>query len=678
MRSLPLITLFAAAILVGATAAIAPPGPEFGKRLETQPVGTGPAMDVAIADDHLYAIGGGRLVVLAGAREPKPRIVGELQGLGHVRQIAVSDGHAFITSREDGLYIVDVRQPVQPRLVAHYDTVELATGIAVAGQIAAVANRFAGVELLDVSVPSQPRHLATVRVGEAQSVAFHGPWLYAGVWGTRELAVIDVRDPRHPRLVKSMPLDGYGDGVDIQGHLLAVATGHHATSKQSPKSGDAAWGHGHGVEFFDISDPAAPRWLSRLKLPPFYLIGMDMWGVVLAGDHAFVNDTHNGFFLLDLHDPTQPRCIAYRQLPSDRKSGEPSPAAGLAVAGGVAFVAGASDDVHRIDTGLADAEPAPVPPLQAPPAPPEAPSSGAVYRTSGQVHAVLPWRDDLLLAACGTAGLHVVRLRGDALEPVAHYPTRGFARDVAIHEDRVLVAESQGGLSIWQARADATIDRIGSYEVPGNSIHQVVLADHGRVAFLAVGAGRLQAVRLSGDGKAERILEDQHFGLFYSLPFSPSAKADSRILAQWHVTGLYEYAAENGTAKYTGFNYPHRFGTGAGAVSWRDGWLAISRNGYFFIRPGQTAPPEELGLTQVPDQPLVGKPSASGDTLFVADAFAGRVVALDLSSPTSPRLLATLQTEGHPGFVRVHHGKALIPAGNDGLIVWDWTKDTQK
>ncbi len=156
-------------------------------------------MDVAAVGEHLFAIGQGRLTVLAGARRGDVTRIGDLEGLGNTRQIAVSRGYALITAREDGLFVVDVREPARPRLVAHYDTAELATGIAVAGEIAAVANRFAGVELLDVSRPEAPRYLATVRVGEAQSVAFHGSWLFAGTWSEKALAVIDVRDPARPQ-----------------------------------------------------------------------------------------------------------------------------------------------------------------------------------------------------------------------------------------------------------------------------------------------------------------------------------------------------------------------------------------------------------------------------------------------------------------------------------------------
>jgi hypothetical protein len=656
-----------------ASAAIGRPGPEFGTELKAEALEIGPTMDVAVAGEFVFAIGKGELRVLSNARQVKPALIGKLGGLGNTRQIAVARGHAFITSREDGLFIVDVREPTTPKLVNHYDTAELATAIAVSGDVASVGNRFAGVELLDISQPSEPRHLATIRAGEVQSLAFHRTWLYAGAWSDKAVAVIDVSNPREPKLATTVPLDGYGDGLDVSGSLLAAATGHHARSQGAPKPGEAAFGHGHGVEFFDITNPAEPRRLSGLKFPAFYRRGMDMWGVVLAGGHAFVNDTHNGFFLVDVRDPANPRSVGWRQLPAPKGAEDPSPAAGVTVSRGRAFIAGALDDLHLVDTGLADAEPpATEGSLIVPPAPAKRIDARlARYEVDGSIRSVVPWRDDLLLVAAGSAGLHIVRMKPDGFEHVADYPTHGFARDVAFHGGRVFVAESLGGLSIWKAQADGALKRIGAYEVPGKSIHQLVLADEGRVAFLAVGANTLHVVKIADDGKATLILAEAKNGLFYREPFSPLSPDGRRLLVQWHATGLHEFVIERGTVKRSGWTFPHAMGTGCGAAPWRDGWLATSGRGFFTLASNDQRPPDQLVFHKLEGQSLPGKPSTDGHTIFIADPFLGDVTAIDLSDETNPHQLAQLHLTGNPGRVRVHRGKALIPAGRDGLLMWN-------
>ncbi len=50
------------------------------------------------------------------------------------------------------------------------------------------------------------------------------------------------------------------------------------------------------MEIFDLSDPAQPVFVSRIKFPSFYEMGNDMWGVTVVDGLAFVADTHNGMF----------------------------------------------------------------------------------------------------------------------------------------------------------------------------------------------------------------------------------------------------------------------------------------------------------------------------------------------------------------------------------------------
>ena len=654
-----------------ASSPIQRPGPEFGTELKAEALKVGSTMDVAVAGDHVFAIGQGDLRVLSNARDGKPALIGQLGGLGNTRQIAVSREHAFITSREEGLFIVDVREPSQPKLVHHYDTAELATAIAVSGDVAAVGNRFAGIELLDVSQPTQPKHLATIRVGEVQSLVFHHNWLYAGTWSEKAVAVIDASNPWKPVQVKTVPLDGKGDGLDVSGNLLAVATGHHARTKGIPKPGDAAFGSGHGVEFFDISNPAEPAQLSGVKFPPFYRLGMDMWGVVLAGGHAFVNDTHNGFFLIDVRNPAKPRNVGWTQLPVVGK--DPSPVAGLAVAKGRVFLAGGFDDLHLVDTGLPEADPQiSEKGLQVPAKPAEAPAHGLPsYVVDGSIRSVVPWKEDLLLVAAGSAGWHIVRQTVNSFERIAAHPTRGFARDVAFHGDRVFVAESLGGLSIWQKQASGEMKRLTSYEARGKSITQVVVADEGRIAFLAVGANTLHVIKITPDGQTERLLEESpKSGLFYRDPFSPLSPDGKRILVQWHTTGLHEFVIENGTVKRSGWIFPHPMDTECGATPWREAWLATSRRGFFPLGAGETRSPDPIGLLKPNARTFPGKPSIADNTLFIADPFLGDVSAFDLGEPANPKLTAELHLSGHPGRVKVNRGKALIPAGREGLLMW--------
>ena len=65
--------------------------------------------------------------------------MGKLENVRNLRQIAARGDVAYITAREDGLFVVDVTDRTAPKLLSHYDTIEFATGIALKDQYAFVA-----------------------------------------------------------------------------------------------------------------------------------------------------------------------------------------------------------------------------------------------------------------------------------------------------------------------------------------------------------------------------------------------------------------------------------------------------------------------------------------------------------------------------------------------------------
>ncbi|MFA7256685.1 MAG: hypothetical protein WC047_03835, partial [Kiritimatiellales bacterium] len=201
------------ALLVGILCAGAETPMDQAQQLPMQAAGIGPSMDVAIEGGFLYIIGRQQLQIADLSNPAKPRVVGQIGGLGGVRQIAVKDKTAYITSREDGLFIIDVHQPDKPRILCHYDTAGLATGIELTGHIAMIASTHTGVELVDVSDPGHPVHLSSVRTGEAQSVVARNGWMYVGVWASSELVICDIHNPRQPVIAARVDLDGYGDGL---------------------------------------------------------------------------------------------------------------------------------------------------------------------------------------------------------------------------------------------------------------------------------------------------------------------------------------------------------------------------------------------------------------------------------------------------------------------------------
>jgi hypothetical protein len=631
-------------------------------------------MDAAVDGPLLYVIGSGKLHV-ADVSEPRsPKMIGTLEGLGHVRQICVDRGVAYVTAREDGLFVVDVMEPARPRLLVHYDTIELATGIAVSGDVAFVACRTAGVELVDVCDPAHPGHLSTVRTGEAQSVDARDGVLYAGVWGSRELVICDVSNPRKPAVIARAPLDGYGDGVDVRGVHCYVATGHHSRKMPREKAGDPGFGRGHGLEIFDVSEPARPQFVGRVKFPPLYRIGMDMWDVIVTDRFAFVADTYNGVFVVDVSQLSKPRIVARRQLPFVPQRNDPSPVGGLAVGDGVIYTAGAWSDLHVVEAPMASPvvrdpdQAAAIPPrTQQPPDP-----RFRVYRPNGQVHA-LAFDGDVALVAAGMDGLHAMQI-SPQIRKLEAYPTGGFAFDVAVCGRRVYVAEGTGGLSIWEHLGDGKLVAQGRYRAGGESVRQVVVPPPGRFALLHVGPSTLHIVDVGDPAEPVRVLRDSHLGLFYSAPIARGLLEDRYACCHWHVSGLYWYDLGAETPKPTGERYPFRIGSRNG-VAFLDGQaLATCRGGYVLLTRDETRGPDELPIHRVPGSAIHGKPTVEGTMFYLSDRYTGHVAAIDLSDPTSPQLVGQIELAEHPGLVVAHDGVPVIPGGYQGLLVWEGCK----
>lgn len=653
--------------------------PSFAAPLDSIPelpvlgtLGAGPCMDAVVEGDRLYAIGRGKLHIADLSEPKKTRLLATLNGLGNTRQIVVDDGVAYISSREDGVYIVDISEPGRPTLLCHYDSIELATGLALAGDVLFVAQRIYGVEQVDVSDPANPRHLSTVRTGEAQSVTYHDGYLYAGIWARSEVVVVDMRDARVPRIVKRVKLDGFGDGVEVRNGYLYAATGHHSREAHA-KEGDPGFGRGHGLEIFDLSDPVSPTFVGRIKFPPFYHIGYDMWSVSVVDGHAFVADTHNGIFVVDVRDPSRPEIVAHHGLPVPEGREVPAFYGGLAVGDGVIYGAGGWTDLHVLAAPDL-ARPIPVVTGAAPQIGPVAADDNdrvlASFNPPGQVHAAAVAGDlPFAVAACGSDGLHVLRLGDGSLESLSHVPTNDFATDVCIRGRIVYAAEGTGGLSIRKLSADGRLENLGSYQPDGRRVRFVSVPSPGKHALLEVGSGRLHVVDVSRPDRPRLALEDSHLGLFYGYQLLDELVDGRYAAAFWHVDGIHWYDLSTDPPRLEGGFPPGRFGMRGGLALFHNRILGTCRRGYVLFPYGEKRPISELPVHRIPEKAFEGKPTVSGPHLYVADRVNGEVTIADLSEPESPVLLDSFQTRGNPGRIAVTKGGYLVPNGYGGLLL---------
>ncbi len=90
---------------------------DFGPELPVlRSLGLGGSMDATVEGDTLYVIGRGNLHVADISHPAQPKIVGRLSCLGNTRQIEIHRGVAYVTAREDGLFVIDVSKRETPHV----------------------------------------------------------------------------------------------------------------------------------------------------------------------------------------------------------------------------------------------------------------------------------------------------------------------------------------------------------------------------------------------------------------------------------------------------------------------------------------------------------------------------------------------------------------------------------
>ena len=641
----------------------------YGKRLAYHKVEhVGPCIAAEAQGNRLYAIGQGQLYVLDITVPEKPKLLGQLSGLGTTRQLVVKNQIAYVTARQDGLWLIDVSNPARPTLISHYDTVEMATGVWISGNLGFIAERCYGVEIIDVSDPRRVRHVSTLKTGEAQSCWTRDNRLYIGDWAPKKLLVADVSQPRTPVMLAEAPLDGYGDGGCLQGKYCFAATAHHS---RAPNKADAE-GRGHGLEIFDVADPAHPVFVSRVKFPVFYSIFNDMWSARASGAYCVAADTHNGLFVVDIHNAARPKIVAHAQLPRMPKGELCDSVGGVALAHDVIYAAGIYTGLYVVPApGMAQpvaAQPDTPPTLDPPPVTTAEDQDFHTYRPDGQVHAVAV-DDDIAWTACGAAGLQAVRL-GEKLGPLAGRQGCKEVGYVSRCDKRLYTADGPEGMGIYEIGPDLRVKELGRLTIPNQGVKQVVAPAPGQFALLHCGGASVYIVDVREPARPRIIFSDGQVGLFYGDQLVDKLFAQRYLVAYWQRSGPAWYDV-SGAAPVLAGNTPDAtlFSWTDGACPWGDKLLITKRGKYSLLDPNEKRNACDLPAYGPNGVRVVGRPSVAGNRLAVSQRHPRIVSIFDISGIAQPRLLREYSFFGHPGACAFWNGRAVIPAGYQGLLL---------
>ena len=674
----------AALVLMLASAAFCLGGevaPEHGRELEIVrvPGVRGGAMAAELVGRDLYVLSMKQLHIFDVSVPDHPRLRATVSGISQGRQLAVLPGLAVISARSSGLWFVDVRDPDHPKLLPRGDTLELATGLAAAGRYAFVGNRVYGIEIIDIADPANPVYLSRLKTSEAQSVVFDHGRLYAGDWAAGKVTIIDVADPRHPVRLGEAVLSGFGDGLAVRGRLLFAATGHHRTT--GPK--ETRIGRGHGLEIFDVSDPARPVRLSRVEFPPLYSRGNDYWTVRESAGHAYVADSYNGLFVLDAADPRNPRPVAHAALPKypvteftfdgrKQKRDLPDACTGVAIGDGVAYITGMRSGLSLVKLpGVA------VPCAYRAGAAPELPPPGKA-ETDPRFFAFAPGGQfrsaavdgDCVWAGASRGGLHLVKLSERGIEPVRHWPI-AWCYDARRSGDLLVTAEGDDGVGVYRITPELDLVKLGMAK--GMNAQRIWLAKGCRFALTTAHGGAVYFVDLADPAKPQMVLRHVQPGMVYSDLVSHELFGGRYLLQNWHVGGFawYDVSGDKPVVAQSTFKSAGAGKLTSGVASYRGRAFVFTTGRRFVLAEPNQPPPVDRWPTYAFPAPGVGMPRFDGDILAVSSRSRGTVALFEMRSPTDIRPLPerTYQLSGCPETVDFWCHRLVIPAGYQGLLL---------
>ncbi len=141
------------------------------------------ARDVTVVGSYAYVVGNDGLYVVNVENPLTPSVVGSVSTPDTAFRVVVVGNKAYVADwgNNGGLQIIDVSNPSSPKIIGSIDTPGLAEGLDAVGNKVYVADRYAGVQVIDVSNSWQPVLLDAVETfGRAQNVAVANGLAYIG------------------------------------------------------------------------------------------------------------------------------------------------------------------------------------------------------------------------------------------------------------------------------------------------------------------------------------------------------------------------------------------------------------------------------------------------------------------------------------------------------------------
>lgn len=261
---------------------------------------------------------------------------------GRPTGVVVAGGYAYVTAREEGLIVYDVKDPAHPTLASKqkFDTAVLTTAL-VSGSTLYVGTYDQGLRLCDLTLDPAVPACGTKFLAEAatptrvDALAKDGNLLYVASPTPRsDIIILDVTQPLAPVLVVRYTVEGSSATLGEYPYALAVQDNRLYVSNWS-----------YGVSVTDVTDVAtkkAPKLLGRYGGASTSSLAVGRVGTATA---VYEGSDAWGSSLLAL-DATNPEAIVQREELPLRKEAS---LGGMALSGTTLYLANYQDGLRAYD-----------------------------------------------------------------------------------------------------------------------------------------------------------------------------------------------------------------------------------------------------------------------------------------------------------------------------------------
>lgn len=261
--------------------------------------GGGFVLDFLVIDNLVYlacATDGFRILDLSDINNIK-----QLSTLstGFTGGLFVSGSLAYVSSRGDGLFIVDISNSTNPKVNSIYKpTGYTISCTSVYNNIAYIADfSLMGIQVLNVKNSTNPQWILNYNTSSiVRDIQIIGATAYFAS-DTAGLQIYDLGNSTNPRLLGSCDTPGSAWGVKVVDGLAYIADG------------------ARGLQIIDVKNSSAPIWLSAYDDNSGFAYKLDIYGGI-----AYVASNNLGLKIIDISNILNPKLLNVYRTGGDATS----------------------------------------------------------------------------------------------------------------------------------------------------------------------------------------------------------------------------------------------------------------------------------------------------------------------------------------------------------------------